>query len=335
MNLRYFSRFLLLSLPLFISLGIADASEDPNFALVSPSIKNICQQAEQVQPPVPDQPNAELRKSLAQCDAASLYYGLEPGHQPDYTAARQCAFATQNDNVLTMIYANGDGVAKNLNLAIGFACQAGSAPAEIEGRVMHLVKLREHPETAQRFDICDDVTSGYMMGVCASYQEKLAQKQRQQQIAELTKDWSASDRQALQQLQAAADNFIKTHAAYEVDLSGTARAALELEEESTLQDDLVSTLKDLAKGDLPAHTADQAAQADQQLNQVFQQIEKNNHFAMGTVDREGVRKTQRAWLQYRDAWVAFGKVKYPQVSADSWKTWQTDKRIEMLQDLTS
>jgi uncharacterized protein YecT (DUF1311 family) len=335
MNLVYFSRFLLLSLPLFIASFVAEANADPNFTLVSAPVKNICRQAEQGSPPVQDQPNSALLKTLTQCDAASLYYGLAPGRQPDYTAARQCAFATQNKGVLTMIYANGDGVQKNLNLAIHFACQAGFAPAEIEGRVMHLVALRDHPEKAGHFDICDDVTSGFMTGVCASYQEQLAQKQRQQQIAELTKNWSVSDRQALQRLQDAANDFIKTHAANEVDLSGTARAATELQEQGALQDDLVSTLRDLAKGTFPDHTADQSTHADQQLNQVFQQIEKDTHFAEGTIDRQGVRKTQRAWLKYRDAWIEFGKAKYPQVSTDSWKTWITQKRTEMLQDLNN
>jgi hypothetical protein len=34
----------------------------------------------------------------------------------------------------------------------------------------------------------------------------------------------------------------------------------------------------------------------------------------------------------RDAWVEFGKLKYPQVSAVSWKAYLTEKRIPMLEE---
>lgn len=333
MSLKSCCRTVSLGLLIFTGLGFAEG--DSNFALVSDQVKNICRQTESMTMPVADQPDAARSKTLAKCDADNLYYGLGQTQQPDYTAARACAVATQNNSVLTMIYANGDGVQKNLNLAIHFACKAGFAPAEIEGRVMHLVDLRAHPEKTDRFDICDDVTSGYMMGICASTQEQLAQKQRQQQIIELTKNWSENDRQALQKLETAADSFIKVHAANEIDLSGTARAAQELQEEGALRDDLVAALKDLNQGKFPLHTAEQATAADQQLNQVFQQIEKDAHFAVGTIGREGVRKTQLAWLKYRDAWLEFGKHKYPQVSPDSWKAWLTQTRIEMLQNLTN
>ena len=333
MGSTHFYQTLFLGLGLLASTSLVYAEEDPNFALVSDQVKNICRQLDTLTVPPGDQPAPSRIKDLGKCEAANFYYGLGSVQQPDYTAARECAFATQNYNVLTMIYANGEGAQKNLNLAIHYACQAGFAPDEIEGRVMHLVELRDHPETAKRFDMCDDVTSGYMMGICASNQEQLAQKHRQQQITELTKNWSASDRQALQHLETAAENFIKTRAANEVDLSGTARAALELQEEGALRDDLVTALKDLDQGKFPLHTADQAAQVDHQLNQIFQQIEKDSHFAMGTIDRQGIKKTQLEWLKYRDAWIAFGKTRYPQVSPDSWKAWLTQKRLEMLQDL--
>ena len=36
---------------------------------------------------------------------------------------------------------------------------------------------------------------------------------------------------------------------------------------------------------------------------------------------------------YRDAWIAFGKVKYPQVAPNAWRAWFTRKRIAMLEGL--
>jgi hypothetical protein len=40
---------------------------------------------------------------------------------------------------------------------------------------------------------------------------------------------------------------------------------------------------------------------------------------------------QRAWLSYREAWVRFGRRRYPSVAGASWRTWLTRERIEMLQ----
>jgi hypothetical protein len=39
------------------------------------------------------------------------------------------------------------------------------------------------------------------------------------------------------------------------------------------------------------------------------------------------------WMRYREAWVQFGKVKFPSVTADSWRTWLTRERIAMWKDI--
>lgn len=49
--------------------------------------------------------------------------------------------------------------------------------------------------------------------------------------------------------------------------------------------------------------------------------------ARGSPTKEGIRTTQRSWLRYRDVWISFGAIHYPQVSADSWKAWLDKERI--------
>jgi uncharacterized protein YecT (DUF1311 family) len=300
---------------------------DSNWQMVSPQIKSICRSFQNAGVPAADKPNAELTQSLKKCDAAALYY------KADFVGARQCAYFTSDYSVLTMIYANGKGVKRNWDLAIHFACQAGFAPAEIESRVQHLLQLRNNHSNTASFDRCDDVTSGYMMGICATQQEQLAQQRRQRQLATLTSGWSETEKQAFSQLQHAANGFFITRSTNEVDQSGTARVELQLEEQDSLQDDLLTAFKKLAQGEFPVYSNTQAVKLDQQLNQLYQRIIHNKNFAVGTVERVNVEKTQKIWLKYRDAWVAFGKLKYPQVSAQSWKTWLTEKRIAMLSDL--
>ena len=73
--------------------------------------------------------------------------------------------------------------------------------------------------------------------------------------------------------------------------------------------------------------------ADHQLNVVYAKIRDNTVSVYGSVTKEGVRKTQRRWIAYRDAWVVFGSIKCPGVSESSWKTMITKERIHDLQFL--
>ncbi len=41
---------------------------------------------------------------------------------------------------------------------------------------------------------------------------------------------------------------------------------------------------------------------------------------------------ERAWVAYRDEWVKFAKVRWPQVSAESWLAQLTRERITQLND---
>ena len=51
----------------------------------------------------------------------------------------------------------------------------------------------------------------------------------------------------------------------------------------------------------------------------------------GTVNKDGIRTAQRAWLRYRDAWLAFARIRYPQLNADSLRAALTEKRTASLQ----
>jgi hypothetical protein len=63
----------------------------------------------------------------------------------DFERARKCAFTRAEPSpdgvmggaeILIMVYANGQGVPKNFELALRFACTLGGAGAEISGRLI-------------------------------------------------------------------------------------------------------------------------------------------------------------------------------------------------------
>ena len=111
---------------------------------VGSDVQAVCDKAVNVQVPVNDIPTDADQAALKNWLSADSYYGN--GVKTDYTVARKCAFNERasgdeslfgGSRILMMIYANGYGVTKNLDLAIKFACESGGSAAKVERRVHH------------------------------------------------------------------------------------------------------------------------------------------------------------------------------------------------------
>jgi len=307
------------------------------FFSVIPAKSDDCKKLQISDFPKTDLPTDSDKITLKDEQSSKYYYGI--GVPINYVKARKIAFLemeTANGDVfsgagiLMMIYANGYSVPKNLELALSLACgNVDGAQAEIEIRTAHLKKLEEKPSN-KPFDICDDITSGYMDGWCANIRNQLAGSKREADIRALTAHWLPNELQAFRKLQQAAKTFFDTRVENEVDLSGTSRAAFQIEESSDLDISFLGILKRCEAGTQPIYSTQEFIKADQELNAVYQSIVKNKAFDYGTVQQSGIRKTEKAWLIYRDSWVRFGKVKYPKMYSTSFKTFLTSDRITQL-----
>lgn len=307
-----------------------------------------CVRVRDVQPPEREAPPAAALHGLRQCRAEERYYDTR--ERPDATPAewekvRHCAYAESNAEVQMMLYANGYGVSRNYDLALKYACSVQAAPAEMDGRVAHLIERAQHHE-AQPFDLCDDITSGLMSGRCAAIQDRLDSRARGARLETILKTWPPAPRAALDKLQQALERFASARADAETDMSGTARSALAIEAHGTELELFAHDLQDAEKGKLPRYTEQQFQQLDKKLNALYQRLMEQppgpddkagaeHLLGGGTVTRDGVRATQRAWLAYRDAWVALGATRYPSVPAHAWKALLTQRRIDQLDDFES
>ncbi|MEP6717117.1 MAG: lysozyme inhibitor LprI family protein [Terriglobia bacterium] len=296
--------------------------------------KQVCKSAlaEPLTPPA-------LPAALDQCDSAALYYGFNKPADP--AAALQCAWyqrahpkPTVGDpfsgpGVLSMLYANGAGVARDYHLAIRFTCEnTWAADAEKEGRIAHLEKQ------PAKFDLCDDATSGLMEGACEAIHQRFATAKRRPDVDAITAKWSAAVKEKFKVLEAAQDAFIAARTANEVDLSGTGRAAFSLAEEGLLRDQFLIDLRRFGKGSMRPASAADFRKADQDLNDAYSQIRQAPAAAwQGTVKPEGIRETEAAWLKLRDAWVDFARAAWPRLSADTVRTQITRLRVHQLQSL--
>ncbi|OPY62729.1 MAG: hypothetical protein A4E62_02979 [Syntrophorhabdus sp. PtaU1.Bin002] len=303
------------------------------------SWEKICERVINVPFPSGDRPSSKDAKTLNKCSSYDLYYGFGQPANPE--KARLCAYDEMDkarvdgpfdgEAMLMTIYANGVGAKRNFDLAIKLACKIGGAPAEIEGRVKHLEELKEQNWQGTGFSLCDDITSGYMAGFCADHVNKFASRGREKQLDKIQSKWTGAEKREYAILRRAATQYFDIHAENEVDQSGTARAALSIDDTSSQEKAFIKTLEMLEQGRLPNYSHQQLRDADSRLNSVYQKIQKTSEPPSGTVTKESIRTTQRGWLKYRDAWVRFCEKKYSGCSSDSIKTHLTLKRIKELE----
>jgi uncharacterized protein YecT (DUF1311 family) len=130
------------------------------------------------------------------------------------------------------------------------------------------------------------------------------------------------------------DAFVRAHGTGEVDLSGTARAALMIAEQDAVRNQFAKDLDSLLVDRWASATVADAKAADAQMNLSY-------HKAMAWAGRkdnptttkpDDIRKAQRAWLAYRDAFGRFAAAA-ADVSADAVLAHLTKLRTAQLDDL--
>ncbi len=305
--------------------------------------KATCRRLGEPHAPAADQPTPAQARALKGCDSEKLYYGQ--GARPDYARARQCAFVdvdTTDDTevfggstILMQVYANGLGVTKNLDLATAYACGIEGAPAEIDERVNHLQALKAKP-SPKRFDYCDDITSGLAEGYCQSRASDSAKVGRDARLRAFAAGLPAAAKPLYPPMKKTFDAFVDAHGDGEVDLSVAVCVAIEIQEEDDVRDAWTKDLAALLAGRWAPAAPAQAKAADAALNASYRKaLAANAKNTGGEVQPDGVRKAQRAWLPYRDAFVRFARAAAPGMSADAVLAHLTHVRSEQLDALVN
>lgn len=290
--------------------------------------------------PPADRPPATF-DAAAYKSSYKYYYGL--GVPVNYKLARFVAFREfqreeheepfEGAAILMMLYANGFGVARNVDLAIRLACaNVVCSPAEFEHRKEHLETLRADT-TMGVFDICDDITSGYMEGFCQSLVSERREIDRAAELEATTGKWSAQEKAAFKSLGEVAETYFNTAADDEVDQSGTARAAMTLQAYDGLKDNYIEKIHSADSCSFASCSHADYKAADDSLNTVYKALMRADDDLWGTVNKEGIRATEQAWIDYRDAWISFMKTKCPQTPTWTLKTLLTRDRTEDLKSL--
>ncbi|MEY2343014.1 hypothetical protein AB4090_13010 [Acidithiobacillus sp. IBUN Pt1247-S3] len=162
----------------------------------------ICKQAKKVPIPARDLPDKAYFSKDKNCNSID-YYDPAIG-KPDFQKARWCAYVERKEDVgapmlqgpgvLAMLYANGQGVPRNIPLATRFACEALSL-AELEAG---LADLQERSKTAQPtpFKTCDHASSALSANECALHEIDNHKLLREAQWKTMTARWSEAQKKA-------------------------------------------------------------------------------------------------------------------------------------------
>jgi hypothetical protein len=292
--------------------------------IVDPGAKQMCATVKDVELPAADRPTPAEERALASCASVDAYFGF--GQPADPVKARKCAYAeidrgskaTMSGKViLIMVYANGNGATRSFDAAMKLACSLGGAPGDDAGRVYQLDRLKKQNWTGNNFNVCDHSSGREMYEQCAILTERFDKIERDQKFNDLISAWKAPEKKAFHAFMAEVDRYVQIQANNGVNLEGT----FEVQEEIFIRRSLLSALEGFEGGELPKYSAEEFQRAEAEENAAYQRTQSGDQTQWGTVTRASVRKSQEEWLRYRDAWIAFGKSKYPGVTEQSWKAW--------------
>jgi len=295
-------------------------------------IGSICNSVKNVLIPVADLPNDILKKKLEHCDSTVLYYGFDK--EPDYTMARYCALINQDWDILTMIYANGKGIQRDLSIAIYFACLLEATPHEFEKRVKHLNYMKNGKLFKKEFDFCDDAISRDTVLICMDLDKKLNDSKQEKNLNALIAKWSLEEKYLYKNLQKASVDYFESRIENEMEMSGSGAVEISIMENINLNNRMIDHMKKINQCDIPHWSNKQYKEADNKLNYLYNKLKKIDFSDVVGIKMDGIKKTEKSWLKYRDSWVLFGHKKCPDVSIDSWKMIITNERITELEHLT-
>lgn len=129
--------------------------------------------------------------------------------------------------------------------------------------------------------------------------------------------------------------YADTHSANEVDLTGIGRDQFTADDREFVLDHFVQLLYQVLDDHLPPATQLQARTADDDLNAIWRKLTAHGEVLpdAGSITVSGVRTTQRSWIKYRDAFIAFTRLQTGPAATVSLLVKLTRERSDELESL--
>jgi uncharacterized protein YecT (DUF1311 family) len=271
-------------------------------------------------------------KTPPACASYRSYRGI--GRPLNYSEARACAWQErlaqkadlgQNQAestawtvggslILADIYFNGAGVKRDIPLALRFACESEEGMAMLA--LPDIAKLNNSPRAKGPFEFCDFAASTFTMNFCSGYASEIEDDRRTRYYNSLKSSMAPQQQAAFEKLLAAQNAHTEAHA-FEVDQGGTIRVIRTVGSQSILKDLFHTELVHLERAKWPSLSNHEITMADAWLNREYagklQQLRTQTQESIdqGAVTASNLSMVEGTWQTYRDAWVAFARLRYP------------------------
>ena len=155
-----------------------------------------------------------------------------------------------------------------------------------------------------------------MMNFCGSYASQIEDDRKSRYYNSLKSSMTPEQKAAFEKLLAAENAYVEAHTS-EVDMGGTIRGLRTIGSKGILKDLFHTEVVHFERKKWPALTDRQIATADAVLHREYekkiQQLQKQTkeEIDQGAVTADGLASAQKSWESYRDAWVAFARLRYP------------------------
>jgi uncharacterized protein YecT (DUF1311 family) len=270
------------------------------------------------------------------CASYRSYGGI--GRPQNYSEARACAWQerlaqigglTQNPKettawivggslILANIYVNGAGVARNVPLAMRFACESEEGMARLAGP--EIAKRSASPGTHRLFEFCRFAATTLMMNFCSAYESEVEDARADRYFNSLKRSMTPEQKAAFEMLLSSHKAYIEAHA-LEVDQGGSIRNVRTAGSQSILKDIFRTHLVHFERQKWPVITNKGIADAGSWLNREYEkklqqlQARTKEEMDQGAVTARALSSVETTWHAYCDAWVAFARVRYPASAA--------------------
>jgi uncharacterized protein YecT (DUF1311 family) len=232
-------------------------------------------------------------------------------HYENYRVTVPEDWDAETDSVeLAEMFANGEGVERDFSAAIHFVCRMGMASAERWSMLEHVLSM-ERGLTDEPLDFCEFNTSRDGGIICAGRRDDEEGPQQKRRFEAVRARFAGP---TLDVLRVKARAFVEADAFWEAEQSrgGTmyvyAETHATLDREGRFLDQLELYTKERAAAATPA----ELAQADAELNAAYKKrlagiepCDPEYSNCTPPLEPENLREAQRAWIPYRDAWIAF------------------------------
>jgi uncharacterized protein YecT (DUF1311 family) len=275
-------------------------------------------------------------KTAPDCASYRSYRGI--GRPKNYAEARACAWQERlaqkadlgqspkepnawivgGSLILADIYFNGAGVKRNVPLAMRFACEAEERMAELAAR--EIAKVDVSAPSREPFEFCKYAATTITMSFCSAYASEIEDEGRSRHFNSLKSSMTPEQRRAFETLLSALNAYLDAHR-LEVEQGGTIRSVRTIGSVNILKDVFRTDLTHFERKKWPVRSKEQIASADALLNGEYEkairrlQHRTNDEIYEGAVKADDLSTVQSAWLKYRDAWIAFARLRYPDAVA--------------------